>query len=133
MYTEELDHISHYKGIFASFKNFILSQLLKCVLLSNYYCQQDLHEAGVGKRFLKVTSLKISSIYYWCHISENTSRNITVVFYPGTYSVSTSLPPAVFFGVAIDFALITHFRGQSILSISISIQWRVLAFVKSHP
>lgn len=67
-------------------------------------------------------------------ISENTSKYIIVLIYPGTYSViSTSLLPVVFFGIAIDFALITCFRGQSILFISISIQWQVLAFVKSHP
>lgn len=131
MYSEELDHISPYKGIFASFKNFILSQLLMCFLSSNYYCQQDLGEAAGEKRFspLNVSCLKIPSIYYWCHISENTLKNITVLFYPGTYSVSTSLLPAVLLGVAIDFALITHFRGQSILCISISILWQV----KSHP
>lgn len=50
----ELDHISHYKGIFASFKNLILSQLLMC-LLSNYYCQQELGEAGGEKIFSPLT------------------------------------------------------------------------------
>lgn len=82
MYSEEQDHISHYKGVFASFKNFILSHLLVCFLSSNYECQQDLGEAGGEKRFspLNVACLKAPSIYYWSHISENTSKTLQCFF-----------------------------------------------------
>lgn len=39
---------------------------------------------------------------------------------------------AVFLGVAVDFALIACFRGQSVFLLDLCIQGQVLPFVESH-
>lgn len=60
------------------------------------------------------------------------------------YSVSTHsrgwprllqapLLPAIFLGVAIDFAFVARFWGQSIFLIHLCVHREVLSFVEAHP
>lgn len=43
------------------------------------------------------------------------------------------LPPAVFLGVAIDFALVARFWGQGVFLIHLRVRREVLPFVEAHP
>lgn len=46
--------------------------------------------------------------------------------------LNVSLLSAIFLSVAVDFALIAGFRGQSVFLIHLCVHWQVLPFVKPH-